>query len=234
MKTLVIHAAALKERGEHMDRMLKGFGMDYEIIKEGDLNDLDAQLMGRFFKDGATLQPTARHSCTAKHFLACEKIVADDMEGALVLEDDIVLDKDFVSLFEQSLTEYREQYAAKNIIISYEDSALRFVPRSQRRKGQMLYPARKGRMAGCYFINGRAAKAIVEQLSVERCHEPIDWYHNTLISKGILECLWCQPTIATQGTFSGAFVSSLNDDGRFVRLRWLFKKNYKKLLYWLR
>ena len=89
-------------------------------------------------------------------------------------------------------------------------------------------------MAGCYYINDVAAKAIQEQLSMERCDEPIDWYHNTLINKGILECLWCQPTIATQGTFSGAFVSSLNNDGPFVRLRWLFKKNYKKLLYWLR
>lgn len=234
MKTLVIHAAALRERGEHMDRMLRGLGMDYEFIKEGDLDHLDAQLMGRFFKDGEKLQPTARYSCAAKHFLAYEKIVAEGMEGALVLEDDIVLNDGFCKYFEQSLDELHRDYDGRPVIISYEDSALRFVPRSQREKGRLLYPAKKGRMAGCYYINDVAAKAIQEQLSMERCDEPIDWYHNTLINKGVLECLWCQPTIATQGTFSGAFVSSLNNDGPFVRLRWLFKKNYKKLLYWLR
>jgi hypothetical protein len=29
MKALVIHAAKLKERGKHIDRMLRGIGMDY-------------------------------------------------------------------------------------------------------------------------------------------------------------------------------------------------------------
>jgi glycosyl transferase family 25 len=98
----------------------------------------------------------------------------------------------------------------------------------------MLYPAGKGRMAGCYFLNYLAAKAILEPLKVERSDLAIDWYHNEMIDRGIIKCLWCQPTIATQGTFSGAFSSSLSSDMKFIRLRWFFKKNYKKLLYWIR
>ena len=236
MKVLVIHPDRLKERGEHIDRMMKSLGMDYEFVNEGhDDNHIQA-LLDQYMRDGREQlhRRIPRALCTVSHFLAYERIVTDGLEGALVMEDDIALDTDFVARFEQSLKEYREHYADKNIFISYEDSSLRFVPRSQRVKGQMLYPAKRGRMAGCYFINYKAAKAILEQLKVERCDRAIDWYHNYLIDKGVLGCLWCQPTIATQGTFSGAFASSLVNDGRFVRLRWLFKKNYKKLLYWFR
>ena len=236
MKAFVVHPDRLKERGEHIDRMMKKLGMDYEFVNEGHDEQHIQGLLDKYMKDGREElhRRIPRALCTVSHFLAYERIVAEGLEGALVLEDDIALADDFVSCFEESMKEYREHYTDKSIFISYEDSALRFVPRSQREKGRMLYPAKKGRMAGCYYINYNAAKAILEQLQVERCDLAIDWYHNDLIDKGLLDCLWCQPTIATQGTFSGAFHSSLVKDGHFMRLRWLFKKNYKKFLYWLR
>ena len=235
MKTLVVHAASLKERGEHIDKMLRRMGIDYEFIAEGDLGQLDARLLSRFFKDGDSLQPTARHSCATKHFLACDYIVSHHLEGALVLEDDIVLHNNFKSVCEQSLNELRDNYKDRPAIISYEDSSLRFVPRSQRRRGQLLYPATKGRMAGCYYMSRPCAEVILQDLATNKCDATdADTYHYQLLQRGLIDYLWCQPTIATQGTFSGAFRSSLADDGHFVRLRWLFKKNYKKLLYWLR
>ena len=236
MKTFVIHPDRLKERGEHIDRMMHSLGLDYEFVNEGHDEQHIQDLLDRYMKDGREKLhcKVPRALCTVSHFLAYERIVADGLEGALVLEDDIALSRDFVARFEQSLKEYRAHHADKPVFISYEDSALRFVPRSQRKKGRMLYPAKKGRMAGCYFISRLAAEAVLQQLKKERCDMAIDWYHNDLIDKGVLQCLWCQPTIATQGTFSGAFHSSLVSDGRFVRLRWLFKKNYKKFLYWLR
>ncbi len=236
MKTFVVHHARLKERGEHIDRMMRSLGLDYEFVNEGDDEQHIQHLLDRFMKDGREKLhcKIPRALCTVSHFLAYERLVNDGLEGALVLEDDIALDRHFVARFEQSLKEYRAHYADKPVIISYEDSALRFVPRSQRQKSRMLYPAKKGRMAGCYFINRVAAEAVLQQLGKERCDLAIDWYHNDLIDKGVLQCLWCHPTIATQGTFSGAFRSSLVNDGHFVRLRWLFKKNYKTFLYWLR
>ena len=236
MKTFVIHPDRLKERGEHIDRMMKGLGMEYEFVNEGHSDEKIQAYLDLYMTDGRENlhQRTPRALCTVSHFLAYEKIVAEGLEGALVLEDDIALDKDFVPHFEQSINEYREHYSDKSILISYEDSSLRFIPRSQREKGRMLYPAEKGRMAGAYYINNRAAKAILDQLQKERCDLAIDWYHNDLINKGLIECLWCQPTIATQGTFSGAFSSSLVKDPSCMRIRWIFKRNYKKLLYWLR
>lgn len=237
MKALVIHAAKLKERGEHIDKMLRGIGMEYEFIKEGDADELTDELIDRFLMDGPEdlHKKSARASCTIKHFLSYEKILADHLEGALILEDDIVLHQDFMPLFEKSIKEYHEHYANKDILISYEDSSLQFVPRSQREPGRMLYPGPKDRMAGAYFINHHAAKAILDCLKEERTDIPIDCYHYRLLREHVIDYLWCQPALATQGSFTGAFRSSLSKKkDRMIELRWWFKRNYKQLLYWLR
>ena len=56
MKALVIHAAKLTERGDHIDRMLHAIGMDYEFISEGDADALTDELLDRFLADEATLK----------------------------------------------------------------------------------------------------------------------------------------------------------------------------------
>ncbi len=156
-------------------------------------------------------------------------------EGALILEDDIVLHQNFLPQFLQSINEYNQRYADGNVLISYEDSSLQFVPRSKREKGRMLYPATTGRMAGAYFINHHAAKSILERLRHDRCDVPIDLYHYQLIQENFITYLWCQPALASQGSFTGAFRSSLSSKkDRFIVWRWFLKKSYKRLLYWLR
>lgn len=236
-KILVIHAASLKERGEHIDKMLKGMGLDYEFIKDADCDMLTDELLDRYVADGPEQmhEKSGKASCTIKHFMACERVLEEGLEGALVLEDDMVLHKDFVKRFEACMTEYEAHYQQESILISLEDSSLRFVPRSRRRKGQLLYDADKGRMAGAYYVNRHACQAIVDSLKEERCKIPIDHYHNLLIKRGAIRCLWCQPALATQGSFMGLFGSSLSKrSDRMIKRRWLFKKNYKKILYWFR
>lgn len=237
MKAFVIHPERLKERGEHIDRMLRGIGMDYEFVNEGhDPAQIQAYI-DHYLRDGheKMCQPVPRSLCTLSHFLAYERIESEKLEGAVIFEDDIVLHDNFLDGFDRSIEEYRKNYTGQSVLISYEDSSLRFVPRSQRKKGQLLYPALKGRMAGAYFINRIAAKAILDQLGRERCDEGIDWYHNTLFDKGLVKCLWCQPALASQGSFTGDFHSSLSSKKYFsASLNWWAKKKYKQLLYWLR
>ena len=238
MKVLVIHAAKLKERGEHVDRMLRSIGMDYEFIREADLEDLSRELLCKYFAQGEKMSdsPLPRYSCATKHFLALERIVTDNLEGALVLEDDIVLHADFTRYFSQSIEELRSRYAQRPAMISYEDSSLQFVPRSQRKKGQLLYPGKKDRMAGAYYMSRTCAEAILADLRANKCPTTdADTYHYDLLKRGVIEYLWCQPALATQGSFTGAFRSSLSSKkDRMIEIRWWFKKNYKRLLYWLR
>ena len=188
-KALVIHAAKLKERGENIDSMMKSIGMDYEFISEGDADKLTDELLDRYLKDGPEdlHKKSPRASCTIKHFLSYEKILTDGLEGALILEDDIVLHDDFKEKFEKSIEEYRKNYADRNVLISYEDSSLQFVPRSKREKNRMLYPGKKDRMAGAYWINHHAARKILDLLKQDPTDIPIDCYHYRLLREGAID-----------------------------------------------
>lgn len=237
MKTLVIHPTRLKERGEHLDRMLRNIGLEYDIVNEGSDEAKIKAYLKKYLRNGQEemLRKVPRSLCTISHFLAYERIQSEGLEGALVLEDDILLHKNFKMKFEQSIEEYQRNYQNQKIIISYEDSPLWFVPRSQREKGRMLYPGHRDRLSGAYFINKHAAKAILDDLQANRCDRAIDLYHYQLIEEKVIDYLWCHPTLATQGTATGAFETSLSANKKHLRkLSWLFQKNYKLLLYWFR
>lgn len=237
MKTLVIHPDRLKERGEHVDRMLRHIGLDYEFVNEGNDMAQVAVYLEKYLQNGQEemVRKVPRSLCTISHFLAYERIVTEGFKGALVLEDDILLHKDFKSQFDLSIKEYSKSYQDQKIIISYEDSPLWFVPRSQRQKGRMLYPGYRDRLSGAYFINNHAAQAILDHLQAKKCDRAIDLYHYQLIEEKVIDYLWCHPTLATQGTATGAFSSSLSKNRKRLRkLSWLFQRNYKLLLYWFR
>ena len=234
--TLVIHVAKFKDRAESIERQMKAAGMAFTYILKGDMDDISDDVLARYFKDGRDnmYRVSPITSCALKHLYAYEHILGNDLPGALILEDDAVLDKDFCKKFDQSMKEYESRYANEPVIISYENSALVFVPRSQRKEGQMLYPGEKDRYAGGYFISRKAAEVILNDVKENRCELAIDGYHNYLLHKGMIKYLWSHPTIVQQGTVIGQFSSSLSADDLMQRLRWKLKLTYKRLLYYFR
>lgn len=220
-----------------MDCMLQAHPYPYEYIWEGDADALSPAVLATYFTDrevekGVRMTVPRILSCSLKHFYAYEKIVSEGLSGALILEDDAILLKGFDEVFQQTMREYESGYASENVIISYEDTRLRFVPRSQRRKGQYLYRGDRDRMAAAYFINRNAAQAILAEAKASKCHLPIDLYHRHLLNEGKLLYLWCQPAVASQGSHTGLFASTLSfKSGLWLKIAWKCKLAYKKLLY---
>jgi glycosyl transferase family 25 len=231
---LVIHVSSgYEQRAEHIQKMLGEKGIPFTFVLEGDKSELTPEVLDDYFADRMH-QATAETSCTYKHLLAYECIVKEKLPGALVLEDDIVFYKRFISVFNQTLDELSALSDAP-AIISYESSRLRFVPRSQRVKGQRLYPGDRDRMAGAYYINQAAARLILSLAHEEKCRLPIDLWHRQLLENHQLTYYWCQPTIAVQGSFTGRFRSSLSSKKEFLPfIFWFLKLNYKLLLYFVR
>ena len=208
-KVIVIHAKHLRERMVHMERQLRDWPGEVVYVTEADKDELTDELID---------------------------IVDHQLEGALVLEDDIVLHQGFEADFEKTMAEYRAHYAEQSIIISYEDSSLQFIPRSRRRKGLWLYEAPHGRVRfnGALYINQKAAQAIVDDVKANKCDIAVDHYYMHLYGKGLLQFLWCEPALATQGSFNGSFVSSMGQIRSLEGLRWKLKYAYKRLVYWFR
>jgi len=236
-KILVIHAKHLTERLAHMQRQLSDWPGEVAYILDADKDELTDALISHYFKKGCELDnKSGATSCAVKHLLACRHIVEQQLEGALVLEDDIVLHPGFRADFEQTIAEWRAQHAGEPVIISYEDSSLQFIPRSKRKKGQWLYEAPHGRVRfnGALYISRQAAEAIVHDVETNKCDIAVDHYYVHLYDRGLLRFLWCEPALATQGSFNGAFISSVGQIRTFEGLRWRLKYAYKRLVYWLR
>ena len=238
MTALVIHAKSLTDRLQHVEQQLKGWPGRIEYILDYDKDELTDEILRRYIQPGCELDNrSGATSCALKHLLACQYIVDNGLEGALVVEDDIVLHSQFMEKYEKTMEEYRRRYADRPVIISYEDSSLQFIPRSQRVKGQWLYEAPHGRVrfTGILYVSCQAAKAVLDEVQAHKCHKAIDhYYYVYLYDKSLIQMLWCEPCLATQGSFDGTFLSSIGQLRSLEGLRWKVKLLLKKVIYWFR
>lgn len=237
--TLVMHVRhGYDDRRRHIEAMLGRMEVGYEFFLDGDADQLTPQIVDGYFGGYMATETPGKQSCAYKHLLACHYILAHGWEGALILEDDISLKKSFPAIFNRSMAEQRQRLdPSRPAIISYDGSMLRFVPGSQRRQGQLLYPGPHDRYTGAYWINAAGARAVAESAAANKIHLHIDKYHTWMLQQGLIDYWWCQPAPAVQGSFDGTFGSALNErkDWHGGRpLVWALKTAYRKLLFRLR
>lgn len=222
-------------RAAHVDAMMARLGLDFEYVLDGDIADLTDDWLAANFTPGMRARQAWILSCTTKHLIAMRRTLEKGAAGALVLEDDIYLSKKFKTVFEATMREMAARDASRPAIISYEDTRLRFVEHSRLQKGRHLYAGDRDRMAGAYYVNAAAARLLLDVAAGEHMSQPIDLEHRRLLDAGQLDYLWCEPTVATQGSFSGAFRSSLTlNRTNLAGIKWWLKRAYRKLLYRLR
>lgn len=229
---LVAHVKeGYEHRRESIEWQMADLGIDFEFMLDGDISDIDAELSSRFFSPRFGPGPT--QSCACKHFLMYERIVRAEWPGALILEDDILLAKNFVHVFQASLQELRARDAAAlhTAWISYENSTLRMPPRSTLRAGQLLYPAMLTRCTGAYYIGAGAAAALLHAASVRKADKEIDLWVNDMaqLMPDKLHIHWCHPTVAEQGSMNGQFDSMdrRRSSTLWRRVKWTSQKWYK-------
>lgn len=236
---LVIHVREQREREVFVRKQLDALGWPYKFILDGDIADLTPQVLDRYFlkdgKEGTMYGPFPRTSCTMKHLLAAQYIVNHQLEGALIVEDDIYFYSSFRRLFAKSLEECERSYKGQAILANYEESSLLLVPRSQRVKGQVLYPATRDRYAGCYYLNRQAAQVILDYAIEHKVDLAIDRFHDKLMKEGLLTSFWSHPCLACQCSADGSMPTLIPTKPRpFKRLKWFYKRFYKHLLYFFR
>ena len=95
----------------HMERQLRDWPGEVVYVTEADKDELTDELIDSYFVPGCELyNKSGATSCAIKHLRACQYIVDHQLEGALVLEDDIVLHQGFEADFAKTIEEYRQHY----------------------------------------------------------------------------------------------------------------------------
>ena len=201
-----------ESRRQSIESQMRRINIPFEFMLDGDISDVTPERKQEFFHaDFLRVEPLSTVSCALKHLLIYQRIVASGQPGALVLEDDILLAPDFSAAFQRTLVEarQREEIDESQLFISYENSYLRFVPRSERKAGRQLYRAAATRACGAYYISRGSAAAVLERARTQKMNLPIDWFLNEMSRDGGLSIYWCEPTIAEQGSVNGTFPSSI-------------------------
>lgn len=209
-------------------------GIDFELILDGDIPDINQYYLDRYFRDEIKEKVNAVTSCTLKHILAYEEVVKNNYKDCLIFEDDIFLTPDFIEVFNETMDEIknRQDIDEKRVFISYENSRMKLIPVSQRISGQHLYRANSTRYAGAYYTTLDVAKSIVKHTLENKCEIVSDWYLTEHQDDFGMHIYWCHPPIAEQGSHSGRFDSGLNKKraGIYRQIAWNAQKIYKSLV----
>lgn len=212
MKLFVLHYSKLVDRKRHILEQFNKQGIiDYEFIEKYDkdeITDYESNLFDTNYKK-STMSLHLKHNYVYK-------IIAENYESALILEDDVILCDNFIDKLNNYITQLPEDYdmlfIGNGCNLHIEKHKL--IPNKNIYE-KCLYPTRWGgdgasRCCDSYIITKTCANKLCEYINnlEDKIKIPIDWWLNVAARDNNFKVYWAEPTIVTQGTQNGLFTTS--------------------------
>lgn len=225
----LINVKSFTDRLKHANTQLARFGLSAEVVHDWDIADLTAEVEQQYFA-GAALSP-AQKSCAMKHVAALQRISALHGGYGLVLEDDVVLSEAFAQGLAAALKEAPLRPSPHVIFIGCGGNF--YTPRSQRRPGQRLYPAQRGRFADSYILSPQTARLRLDWIRRHGISRPIDNQFEAMDRDLGITMLWLEDPVVEQGSKLGLFTTTLEPahPGWIQRLLFGLEKFRRKYVY---
>jgi glycosyl transferase, family 25 len=216
MKIYVLHYSKLTDRKSHILSQFKKHGIqEFEIIERFDKDEITDEQCTLFDPNYVT-NKRAQLSLHLKHLYVYERIITEDIEEALILEDDVILSDNFI----HKLTEYMTQLPNNYDMLFIGDGCQLHIPANRIVPNQYIYDKcvdinehshGATRCTDSYVIHNRCAKKICEYLTKlnYKIDLPVDWWLNIAARDNNLSIYWGEPTIVTQGSHVGLFATSI-------------------------
>ena len=218
----VIHARQFTDRAAQMKAQLDRLEIPFEFVEPFDADVLDANALAQF-QDGRKKMARGQKSCTLKHLEALRRIVAGDQRLALVLEDDAIFDRKFMSEMEKVVAEAKSISEPRVIYVGTGGNM--FVPWRQLRRGRRLYEATRSRCTEAYLIGAPAARVRLAWLEQNKIDRPVDHLFTLIDQRTGIKMYWNHPGVVEQGSMTGFDFSTQERGNRFNQL-WLVKFNF--------
>tara|TARA_E500000331_G_C17101847_1_gene645689 strand:+ start:209 stop:922 length:714 start_codon:yes stop_codon:yes gene_type:complete len=235
MNIFVLHYKPLTDRKQYMDEQLTEQGMKAQYITEYDkeeMTDYDKAIFDYDREWSNRKLFLSNSSLIAKHLEVYRRVVDNDYDFGLILEDDVILNNDF----KEKYYEYYKQLPDDWDILFYGDGYGRnlHVPQKvvEEQGGNVFLKSHKGnglvdrekngwpvcagasRCSDCYLISKKAADKVITQIREIRRKKrgkifyPSDLWMNILFRDLNFKVYWAEPTISTQGTETGKWKSA--------------------------
>ena len=210
----VIHYTPLFERKAFLLEELTKHNLNYTFIEKFDKLKLSEQDLIKF-----DLKRVKLSMCSniRKHIEAYEQIISSKYKYNLIIEDDVILDKNFNNKLSKALKQLPNDYD----MLFIGNGCNLHIPMSTQKPNKFIYkkcnePTRWGgngatRCMDSILISQKCATKICnyyESMKENSVDLPIDWWLNEVIRDLKLEIYWMEPTIITQGSGTGKYKSS--------------------------
>ena len=226
----VVHYTPLADRRRHLEQQLTEHHVEkVEWVTERDIAHYDLAAMydasaERFRRRMDTPFGDLKYGqyrmlsrneieVTAQHIEAYRRILSRDIPHAVVLEDDVVLERRFLKRLGRYVRQLPEDYdllyfgAGGRVALHVATSAWEKMLGALYRKNVFRRENYQSRYADSYLISRKAVTRIVPQMTTFQF--PIDWEMNYVQTKLRMNVYWAEPTLSRQGSASGRFESGL-------------------------
>jgi glycosyl transferase family 25 len=198
VRAYVINLARSLDRRAHITAELKKTGLDYEIITAvdgrnldlGDPTTVDPSLLTRT-GELANPFPAGIVGCALSHLSAYRKIIADGLDEALVLEDDLTLPADLASLADALADQLTGTEVALLSVDSRDVCKMSLEGLIQLPSSRVLalpIDIRQPQSAGAYIITREACERMIKCVLPIRVHADDWWFFYT---EGALDRVRC-------------------------------------------
>ena len=218
LKVWITHYTKLNKRKSEVIKQLDERSLKYEFIENYDREVLTDEHFKLF---NLKILGKARISLLFKHIEAWYKIVDSPFDYNLIFEDDVILHKDFNNKLQLAINELPENY---DLVFIGDGCGYHIFPRSRIKPNKLIYEKARTyqrgeghggtRCADSYLVSKKCAKIISDHITNMKKNNKtsrvaVDFLLNELIVQYKLNVFWMEPTIVTQGSQNGKFVSSI-------------------------
>lgn len=221
-----------EDREKSIIDQFSALDFSFEWVLDHDKHEITQQTLTDFHYRGSFNVEAV--SCALKHITAWKRIAQGKDNGALVFEDDVLLDiKNFKPILAKAFEEADRNWSGQ-AYLSLGDGCALYVPWTKKKKGLHLYRARYARAADSYWITRDIAQKMVKWIEDNGFDLPADHLIDHICNALDIPILWLEPTIAHQGSHTGLFPSTIQDleRGKWTdRLGWKIKIFRRKYIY---
>jgi GR25 family glycosyltransferase involved in LPS biosynthesis len=187
MKTFIIHYSPLTLRKQHM-------------LSEIEKHKLDAVFIETEVGPGwYNSIPKGSISVFKKHIEAWRRIAIGSDPFGLILEDDAILDDDFLNKLNNYISQLPPDFDM--LFVGNGWNLHLNIPSGTVGK------YKRTRCVDSYIITKTCAAKLLRQVRIGIISRAVDWWINDLVPLFDLQLYWAEPTIVSQGSETGLFKS---------------------------
>jgi glycosyl transferase family 25 len=229
-EVLILNPVNFSDRRKAISNQLDMLKLPYKFIHDYDISDISQEICNQYFNKKIDMS-IAQKSCALKHIRAHQIVLERQYRKCLILEDDVILAKNFIQIVNKAMKE--SEYIEFPKVLFLGCGGNFYTPISKIKNNQLLYAAEKGRFGDSYVLDYQSAKLRLDWISKNKLSAPCDNTFDEIDPLLGVKMYWLEPPVVEQGSKNGLYRCSLvKSPPKFIQgVKFRLEKIRRKYVY---